>query len=152
MTVAPYKPVAEFIKLAHDIQFNPVFVAISFVGSDSLAKELGSEGAGVIVSQVVPSPWDDALPVVATYQHALTAADPKAKPGFVSLEGYLAGRVAVDALKRIKGEPTREALLDAIDAAPFDMGGITLTYAPATTKARTKCSSPSCRPTARSNR
>jgi branched-chain amino acid transport system substrate-binding protein len=107
-----------------------VFVAISFVGSDSLAKELGQEGAGVIVSQVVPSPWDDSLPVVAAYQHALTAADPNAKPGFVSLEGYVAGRVAVEALKRVKGEPTREALLDAIGEAPFDMGGITLTYGP----------------------
>jgi branched-chain amino acid transport system substrate-binding protein len=130
VTVAPYKPVAEFVKLAHDVQFNAVFVAISFVGSDSLAKELGQEGAGVIVSQVVPSPWDDALPVVAAYQHALTAADPNAKPGFVSLEGYVAGRVAVDALKRLKGQPMREALLDAIGEAPFNMGGITLTYGP----------------------
>jgi branched-chain amino acid transport system substrate-binding protein len=130
VTVAPYKPVAEFVKLAHDVQLNALFVAISFVGSDSLAKELGRDGAGVIVSQVVPSPWDEALPVVAAYQHALTALDPAAKPGFVSLEGYLAGRLAVDALKRIKGEPTREALLDAINAAPFDMGGITLTYGP----------------------
>jgi branched-chain amino acid transport system substrate-binding protein len=130
VTVAPYKPVAEFVKLAHDVQLNAVFVAISFVGSDSLAKEVGQEGAGVIVSQVVPSPWDDSLPVVAAYQHALTAADPTAKPGFVSLEGYVAGRVAVDALKRVKGEPTREALLDAIGEAPFNMGGITLTYGP----------------------
>jgi branched-chain amino acid transport system substrate-binding protein len=131
VTVAPYKPVAEFIKLAHQVQLNAVFVAISFVGSDSLAKELGKEGAGVIVSQVVPSPWDDSLPVVASYQHALSAADATAKPGFVSLEGYVVGRLVVDALKRIKGEPTREALLDAIGAAPFNMGGVTLTYGPA---------------------
>src|ERR1700676_4516398 len=130
VTVAPYKPVAEFIKVAHQVQFNAVFVAISFVGSDSLAKELGKDGAGVIVSQVVPSPWDDSLPVVASYQHALTAADATAKPGFVSLEGYVVGRLVVDALKRIKGEPTREALLDAIAAAPFNMGGVTLSYGP----------------------
>jgi branched-chain amino acid transport system substrate-binding protein len=128
VTVAPYKPVAEFVKLAHDVQLKALFVAISFVGSDSLAKELGHDGAGVIISQVVPSPWDDTLPVIAAYQHALTAVDPAAKPGFVSLEGYLVGRLAVDALKRVKGEPTREALLDAIYAAPFDMGGITLSY------------------------
>src|SRR5579862_2368383 len=131
VTVAPYKPVAEFIKLARQVRLNAVFVAISFVGSDSLAKELGKDGAGVIVSQVVPSPWDDSLPVVASYQHALTAADATAKPGFVSLEGYVVGRLVVDALKRIKGEPTREALLDAIGAAPFNMGGLTLTYGPA---------------------
>jgi branched-chain amino acid transport system substrate-binding protein len=131
VTVAPYKPVAEFIKLAHQVQLNALFVAISFVGSDSLAKELGNGGAGVIVSQVVPSPWDDSLPVVASYQHALTAADATAKPGFVSLEGYVVGRLVVDTLKRMKGEPTREGLLDAIAAAPFNMGGVTLTYGPA---------------------
>jgi branched-chain amino acid transport system substrate-binding protein len=131
VTVAPYKPVAQFIRVAHQVQLNAVFLAISFVGSDSLAKELGKDGAGVIVSQVVPSPWDDSLPVVASYQHALTAADATAKPGFVSLEGYVVGRLVVDALKRIKGEPTREGLLDAIGSAPFDMGGITLSYGPA---------------------
>jgi branched-chain amino acid transport system substrate-binding protein len=131
VTVAPYKPVAEFVKLAHQVQLNALFVAISFVGSDSLAKELGSAGTGVIVSQVVPSPWDDSLPVVAAYQHALTAADANAKPGFVSLEGYVAGRLVVDALKRVDGAPTREGLLNAIAAGPFSMGGITLTYGPA---------------------
>ncbi len=130
VTVAPYKPVAEFIKVAHQVQMNAVFVAISFVGSDSLAQELGREGAGVIVSQVVPSPWDESLPMVASYHQAITAVDPTAKPGFVSLEGYTVGRLVVDALKRVKGEPTREALLDAINSAPFDLGGVTLSYGP----------------------
>jgi ABC-type branched-subunit amino acid transport system substrate-binding protein len=130
VTVGPYKPVAEFIKLAHQVKMNPVFVAISFVGSDSLAQELGSDGAGVIVSQVVPFPSDTSLPVVADYQKALTADDAKAKPGFVSLEGYLVGRLAVEALKRVDGEPTREKLIDAIYGAPFDLGGVVLKYGP----------------------
>ena len=130
VTVAPYKPVAEFIKLAHQVKMQAVFVAISFVGPDSLAQELGDQGTGVIVTQVVPFPWDATLPVVKSYQSALTAVDSNAKPGFVSLEGYLAGRLVVEALKRIKGEPTREALLDAIAAAPFDFGGVTLSYGP----------------------
>lgn len=131
VTVGPYKPVAEFIKLAHQVKINPVFVAISFVGSDSLAQELGNDGAGVIVSQVVPFPFDTSLPVVAAYQSALTTDDAKAKPGFVSLEGYLVGRLVVEALKRVAGEPTRENLLDAIYRAPFDLGGVTLKYGPA---------------------
>jgi ABC-type branched-subunit amino acid transport system substrate-binding protein len=130
VTVAPYKPVAEFIKLAHQVNLNALFVAISFVGSNSLAQELGSEGAGVIVSQVVPSPWDASLPIVASYQGAILATDPNAKPGFVSLEGYLVGRLVVEALKRVPGEPTREKLLDAIAAAPFDLGGVVLNYGP----------------------
>jgi len=131
VTVAPYKPVAEFIKLAHQVKMDSLFVAISFVGSNSLAQELGSEGAGVIISQVVPSPWDASLPVVAAYQKALTATDGSAKPGFVSLEGYLVGRVVVEALKRVSGEPTRAKLLDAIATAPFDLGGVLLRYGPA---------------------
>ena len=130
VTVGPYKPIAEFIKVAHQIKFNSVFVAISFVGSDLLAKELGNDGAGVIVSQVVPFPWDVSLPVVASYQKALVADDANAQPGFVSLEGYLTGRLTVEALKRIDGEPTREKLLDAIYGAPFDLGGLTLSYGP----------------------
>jgi len=130
VTVAPYKPVAEFIKLAHQVGMKSVFVAISFVGSDSLAQELGHDGAGVIVSQVVPFPWDKSLPVVASYQSALAAEDAGANPGFVSLEGYLVGRLAVEALKRVNGEPTREKLIDAVYAAPFDLGGDVLSYGP----------------------
>ena len=130
VTVAPYKPVAKFIKLARQVNLNAVFVAISFVGPDALAKELAGEGAGVIVSQVVPFPRDPSLPVVASYQAALLALDSKAKPNFVSLEGYLVGRLVVETLKRLPGEPTREGFLDAIATAPFDFGGVTLSYGP----------------------
>lgn len=132
VTVGPYKPIATFVKLARQLKMDAVFVAISFVGSDSLAQELGKEGAGVIVSQVVPFPDDKSLPVVASYQRALAAVNSNSKPGFVSLEGYLAGRLVVDALKRIQGEPTREALLDAIAKAPFDLGGVKFTFGPTT--------------------
>jgi branched-chain amino acid transport system substrate-binding protein len=130
VTVGPYKPIAEFVKLARQMKLNAVFVAISFVGSDSLAVELGNQGAGVIVSQVVPFPFDKSLPLVASYQAAIAAISPNAKPGFVSMEGYLVGRLVIDALKRIPGEPTREALLDAIAKSPFNLGGVTLKFGP----------------------
>ena len=114
------------------MKLDAVFVAISFVGSDALALELGDKGAGVIVSQVVPFPWDNSLPVVASYQAALKAANANSQPGFVSLEGYLVGRLAVEALKRVSGEPTREALLDVFaKPSSFDLGGVKLTYGPA---------------------
>jgi ABC-type branched-subunit amino acid transport system substrate-binding protein len=131
VTVGPYKPIAEFIKLARQVKLNAVFVAISFVGSDALAQELGDKGAGVIISQVVPFPWDASLPVVASYQAALKAGKTNSQPGFVSLEGYLAGRLVVEALKRVSGEPTREALLDVFaKTSSFDLGGVKLSYGP----------------------
>jgi branched-chain amino acid transport system substrate-binding protein len=128
VTVGPYKPIAEFIKLARQLKFDPLFMAISFVGSDSLAQELNGQGAGVVVSQVVPFPGDRSMPVVTSYQSALAAVSQNSRPGFVSLEGYLVGQLVVEALKRIRGEPTRETFLDAIESAPFDLGGVTLSF------------------------
>ena len=129
VTVGPYKPIAEFIKLARQASMDTVFVAISFVGPDALAQELGDKGDGVIVSQVVPFPGDTSIPVVASYHAAL--APTNGKPGFVSLEGYLVGRLVVETLKRISGEPTREAFLDVIAKnGSFDLGGIRLSYGP----------------------
>src|SRR5262249_39262976 len=74
--VGTYKPSAEFIKLAHKLKLNPVFVNISFVGPSALAKELGKDGKGVVVAQVVPFPGDTSLPLVAQYQKALKATNP----------------------------------------------------------------------------
>jgi branched-chain amino acid transport system substrate-binding protein len=129
--VCPYKPCAEFIKLARKVDFNPVFVNISFVGSGALAKELGPDGNGVVVSQVVPNPWDASLAVVADYHAAIKAADPKAGPDFVSLEGYLVGRLTIAALEKAGSEPTREGLLKAIkETGKFDIGGLMMTFGP----------------------
>jgi ABC-type branched-subunit amino acid transport system substrate-binding protein len=127
--IGAYKPCAEFIKLAHQIKLDATFVNISFVGSDALAKELGKDGAGVVVTQVVPFPRDAAIGVVGRYQAALKAEKADAVPGFVSLEGYMVGRLVVAALQKIDGEPTRKALLEAVaKTGSFDLGGITLTY------------------------
>jgi ABC-type branched-subunit amino acid transport system substrate-binding protein len=128
--VGPYKPCAEFIKLAKQLKMNVVFVNISFVGADALAKELGDAGEGVIVSQVVPLPQDTAIPLVAAYHKALKASAPNAAPGFVSLEGYMVGRLVVQALEKISGEPTRKALLDALSNGTYDLGGVKLTFGP----------------------
>jgi ABC-type branched-subunit amino acid transport system substrate-binding protein len=129
--VGAYKPCAEFIRLAKKSKMDATFVNISFVGSKALAKELGPDGENVIVSQVVPFPWDTSIPLVASYQTALKAQDAKAEPGFVSLEGYMVGRVVVDALKQMNGDVTRAALLETINKiGTFDLGGVKLTYGP----------------------
>ena len=122
--VGTYGPCAEFIKLAHRSGFYPTFVNISFVGANALAAELGPEGEGVIVSQVVPFHWDRSLKLVADYQAAQKAFDPTLTPDFVSLEGYLSGRLAAAALEAAGPNPTRASLLRAInDIGRFDISG-----------------------------
>jgi len=125
LTVGPYKPIAEFVKLARGLGMNQPIVAISFVGAEALARELGPTGEGVIVTQVVPLPWDTSIPAVAQYQKALKAYDPAANPGFISLEGYLVGRLTIMALQRIDGDVTREALLHVMEEnGTFDLQGL----------------------------
>jgi branched-chain amino acid transport system substrate-binding protein len=128
--VGPYKPCAEFIKLARQIKMDAVFVNISFVGSNALAAELGDAGEGVVVTQVVPFPDDTSIPVVADYHKALKAAVPNAQPGFVSLEGYMVGRLVILALEKLNGEPTRKDLLAALSNGTYDLGGVKLTFGP----------------------
>ena len=126
--VGPYKPCAEFIKLARQVKMDAQFINISFVGSNALAKELGNAGGGVVITQVVPFPEDASIPVVAAYQNALKAADPSAKPGFVTLEGYMVGKMVIAALQKVSGEPTRKAFLETALGNSFDLGGAKLVY------------------------
>ncbi|WP_298816908.1 ABC transporter substrate-binding protein [uncultured Roseibium sp.] len=127
--VGAYKPIAEFIKLAKKVKLDAEFVNISFVGSKALSAELGDAGEGVIISQVVPFPWDVTVPLVKEYQAALKAKDASAEPGFVSLEGYIVGRLAVMGLEKAGKDVTREGFLDAFwSTGAFDMGGVTLTF------------------------
>lgn len=129
--VGPYKPMAEFVRLSKQLKFEPTFVNISFVGSGALAADLGADGAGVIVSQVVPLPWDTSVPVVGEYQAALAAHVPGAVPDFVSLEGYLVGRLAIEALKAAGEDPTRESYLAALQAmTAVDISGLALQFGP----------------------
>ena len=126
--VGAYKPCAEFIRLSRQLKFNPTFLNVSFVGSDALAADLGDKGEGVVITQVVPFPQDTSIPMVGRFHAALKAAKPDAKPGFVSLEGYVVGRLVIAALEGMDGEPTRAALMQKLTNGSFDLGGIKLTY------------------------
>lgn len=127
--IGAYKPSAEFIKLAKKIGIDAKFLNVSFVGSKALAKELGDAGKNVIVTQVVPFPEDESVPLVARYKKALGAFNPDAEVGFVSLEGYTVGRLAIRVLGELGANITREGFLNKFaEISTFDLGGVTLTY------------------------
>jgi branched-chain amino acid transport system substrate-binding protein len=96
---------------------------VSFVGSSSLAHELGKIDAAVIVTQVVPYPLDENVSIVRDYQTDLRAVDSSALPEFAGLEGYIAARILELALDKIEGQLTREAIVDALEKlGQFDIG------------------------------
>jgi branched-chain amino acid transport system substrate-binding protein len=126
--VGTYKPAAAFVKLAGQLGMNVSFASLSFLGSDAFAKEAGEAAVGTIISQVTPSPKDVSLPLVARFHQALKAYDPSASPTYLTLEGYVTGRLTIAALEKIAGEPSRDAFLAAVHGATFDFGGMTLSY------------------------
>ena len=129
--IGAYKPCAEFIKVARKVGLDAKFLNVSFVGSNALAKELAESGEGVIVTQVVPFPEDAGNPLVARYHKALEEQSPDAEPGFVSLEGFLVGRLTVSILEHLGDTVTRDGFLDKVaEIGTFDLDGISLTYGP----------------------
>lgn len=127
--IGAYQPVAALIAWAQHTGLNPVFMTISFVGSNALAKELGRAGAGVFVTQVVPFPTDNTLPIGIAYRRALAVHAPEEAPGFVSYEGYLAGRLAIAALERCGREVNRTRFLQSLRGTDtIDLDGFVLRY------------------------
>jgi ABC-type branched-subunit amino acid transport system substrate-binding protein len=129
--VGAYAPCARFIELARDVGLDALFLNVSFVGAAPLNAALGPKGDGVIVTQVVPH-FDEDLPIVREYREALAALGEKVLPTFGSLEGYVATRILIRALRAIEGAPTREAIVVALEALEdFDIGlGVALRLAP----------------------
>ena len=133
--IGAYAPTAKFIRqLRIRLADDPVFMAVSFVGSNALRDELGKlkqSTSDVYVTQVVPLPGDASVPLVAAYRAALSAHDADATPGFVSLEGYLAGRLAIERLEACGADVTRECFLNVFgESTSIDLSGFELEYGP----------------------
>jgi branched-chain amino acid transport system substrate-binding protein len=126
-----YKATSDFVKLAQKEGFGAQMASNSFPGASPLAKELGGEGAGVIVAIVVPPPSKRSLPIVQEYQIAIEKQLGKKELSFTSLESFIAAKVTVEALRRSGPKLTREGFMQALDhMKDYDVGGYTISFAP----------------------
>lgn len=127
--IGAYGSCAEFIKQAKAKQIATQFVNVSFVGTAALAKALGPAADGVMISQVMPPPTANKFPVIVDYQKALRAAGVN-DFSYTSLEGYIAARIFVEALRR-GGDASREALIRSLESLRnVDVGGFNVALSP----------------------
>lgn len=128
--VGAYSACAEFIKLSRNkIDSQVPFYNISFVGTESLREALGGYGEDVVVSQVVPSPYDTQMPLIAEYQKAMAKYQHDASISFTSLEGFIAGKLFGRIASAVEGELTREAFISTMqNVGQFDLGGLVLNF------------------------
>jgi ABC-type branched-subunit amino acid transport system substrate-binding protein len=126
-----YKTTGDFIKSAKKAGSGAQFASISFVGASALASELGDQGMGVVVSQVVPPFARNSIPVVREYQAAIEKSLGKKNYSFTSLESYIGAKVLVEAIRRAGANPTREGLLKTLDSMQnFNVGGYLVDFSP----------------------
>ncbi len=127
VTFATHRTAALFIKTSRDIGLNVPVLNLSFTGGKEFSKELGNYTKDVFVSRVVPLPSDKKIPFVKEYRDALKVSNSALEPDFVSMEGYLSGRLAVIALKKAGKDLTRKSFLSSFSGT-HDLGGIKMTY------------------------
>jgi ABC-type branched-subunit amino acid transport system substrate-binding protein len=122
-------PAADLIRELRQIRDSARIVALSVADPAALAQALGPEGAGVVLSQVVPPLDHIALPVVAEFRAAIEALTGRKDYSPASLEAYIGAKVLVEALRRAGPAPTRDSVLRALDTMSYyDAGGYVVSF------------------------
>jgi len=129
-----YGPAAEIVKKPRGEQWKPLYVTVSFVGTEAFIKAAGKDAEGTVITQVVPPVSRADLPGVALFRKVLKKYSPEAEASSVSLEGFVDAMVLVEGLKRAGRDLTREKLIDSVESIQsLDLGlgpRLKLTYGP----------------------
>lgn len=116
--ITAYASAAAFVRAARKAGFGGTFYNVSFVGTQALADELGKDGAGVVVSQVVPSPYQPSRQITREFLEAIKKGGDKVQPNYSSMEGYLAARIFTEGLRQAQasGKITRENFITGTES------------------------------------
>ena len=115
--IAAYGASAAFVRAARKAGFGGTFYNVSFVGTQALADELGKDGAGVVVSQVVPSPYQPSRQITREFLDAIKKAGDKVQPNYSSMEGFLAARIFTEGLRQAaaSGKISRDSFISGME-------------------------------------
>lgn len=127
--ISAYKSSAAFIREARKAGYGGTFYNVSFVGTQALADELGREARGIMISQVMPSPFSTTSALSREYLAAVAKAGGDATPNYSSMEGYVAAKVFAEGLKRAGRNPTRDSFITAMESIQnLNLGGFPVNF------------------------
>ncbi len=126
VVAATYGASARFTREIRDAGITVPVANLSFVGSDALAeefKEIGvKSGKGVIAAQVVPR-FDGYSTLAERFRRDLSETEPQEVPSSIALEGYVAGNIFLEGLRRTGGALTQEGVLAHFESMKgYDVG------------------------------
>ena len=124
---------AEFVKQSRAAGNDAQLLALSVTDGPQLVQRIGKEAAhGLGLVQVVPDPASRALAITRELQDDYKKFAPKGIDlNHTLLEGYLAGKVLAEGLRRAGPNPTRKRLREALEAMrDYDAGGLLIRFSP----------------------
>jgi branched-chain amino acid transport system substrate-binding protein len=93
--------------------------------NDEFVKSVASRGRGVMMSQVIPYPWNVASPIVREFNKLNEASGKHTAVSYASLEGFAAAKLLTEAVRRAGAKPTRAGVIAALGTMKnHDLGGI----------------------------
>jgi branched-chain amino acid transport system substrate-binding protein len=103
------------------------YATISLLGNEGTIKAMGEAATGIIVSQTFPYPYSSKYPVSNAYSALMKKAG-VTPLGFSGMEGYVAARIVVEALRRTGKNLTREGYIAALSGRKFDLNGYVVDF------------------------
>ena len=124
------KPIAAIVKGLRERGYGGQFATSSFAGS-RVVDELKEHAPGLIMIQVLPQPRKDHLQFHKEFHAGAARVAPNVKPNYTMLEGFIAGRILVEGLKRTGvANPSRIQLVTALETlTDVDLGGYRVRFA-----------------------
>lgn len=124
-------PVLSVVEHLNAGRYPGMVFSSSFAGQD-LIDGVAATKRSVVMSLVVPRPTALGVGVVNQCKQDLAALGNGAMLGVTTLEGYIAGRVAIEAARNAAkgGAPSRARIREALASLRADLGGYRVNYAP----------------------
>lgn len=102
-------------------------MTLSNNSSQDFIRDLGKDGAGIVVSQITPPPTSSVTALGKEFQSIAKASN--VTISYAAMEGYLSAKVLVEGLRRAGRNLTREGLIRAMEGMQrVDMGGVLIGY------------------------
>ena len=128
--VSAGKPSVDFIDAYLKAGHRSTFYMLSVTSNTQLVQVLGPRARGIVISQVVPSPWNQSVKLVREFQNLGRTAG-LTEFTFSQMEGFLSASVLTDALRRCGRVPTRDGLVRALEETKhLDAGGYLVELSP----------------------
>ncbi len=126
------KAAAEFIKDAKKADMRATFVTLSNTSSASFVNDLGAAARGVVVTQVVPTPYSSRVRVVSDFRQAVAPQGAQAPMlSHAALQGFITAKFIHEVIRRAGPDADRERLRqNSVANGNFDLGDFSLNFTP----------------------